>query len=223
MKQFIVEYTKQVELGIKATDVDYVLFQRTINANVRGAAKIRHGILLRKLLRSDPSFVELLDPTVVVESGVSADILRLGESIGDLIEKINTKFFAKTGSDLIKPTNKTLGAIRKIGKPVRDYAAYGEFISNLYFVFWEGMGQRLQGRVPDSFKDINLLRTDLQHDVDHGKAGVVAAKRKAIAATFSKYVSATTPETVAPEHFPIFQASLMGAIEKDLRGLLAME
>jgi len=157
VKQFIVEYTEQVELGIKATDVDYVLFQRTINANVRGAAKIRHGILLRKLLRSDPSFVELLDPAVVVENGVSADILRLGESIGDLIEKVNTKFAAKTGGDLIKPTNKTLGAVRKIGKPVRDYAAYGDFISNLYFVFWEGMGQRLQGKVPDSFTDIIFL------------------------------------------------------------------
>jgi hypothetical protein len=218
-KKFVAEYSHQVELGLHATDVDYVLFQRTINANIRGAAKIRHGILLRKLLRADPSFVELLDPAVVTESGVTADILRLGEGIGDLVEKVNSKYSAAHGEDLIKPTNKTMAAIRRLGKPVRDYAGYKDLMSDLYFVFREGVGKRLDGKIPESFQDINLLRTEEQHDLDHGKPVDVAAKRKKIAASFSKYVNATTPTTLAPEHFPLFQASLLAAIEKDLRVL----
>jgi hypothetical protein len=220
VKRFVAEYSEQVELGLKATDVDYVLFQRTINANVRGAAKIRHGILLRKLLRAEPFFVNLLDPAVVAESGVSADILRLGDSIGSLVEQVNTKYSAKHGEDLVKATNRTASAIRKSSKPARDYAAYQELISNLYFVFREGVGKRLDGNVPQSFRDINLLRTDAQHDIDHGKRSDVAAKRKKIAATFRKYVNGSTPTTLAPEHFPVFQASLLSAIEKDLRLLL---
>ena len=31
------------------------------------------------------------------------------------------------------------------------------------------MGQRLGATLPQSFVDVNTLRTDLQHDVDHGK------------------------------------------------------
>lgn len=96
-KRFVSEYSKQVELGLNATDQDYVQFQRTINANVRGAAKIRHGILLRKLLRFDPSFAEILDPSIVLESGMSADIKRIGDSIADLIEKVNSKYSARWG------------------------------------------------------------------------------------------------------------------------------
>jgi hypothetical protein len=33
----------------------------------------------------------------------------------------------------------------------------------------------------------------------------------------------TNPLTLAPEHFPIFQAGLLAAVEEDLRGLLAMQ
>jgi hypothetical protein len=219
--RFLEEYADQVEAGLDATDADYVQFQRTINANVRGAAKIRHGILLRKLLRMDPSFAKLLDPAVVTESGLSADIKRLGENIGDLIEKVNVKYSSKHGEDLIKATNKTAAAIRRLGHPVRDYERYKELISDLYFLFREGVGQRLSGNMPQSFTDINLLRTDLQHDVDHGKPKDVAAKRRKISTAFSKYVSATTPTTLEPEHFMIFHAGMLSAVEADLRKLLS--
>lgn len=220
VKTFVAEYSKQVELGLNATDPDYVQFQRTVNANVRGAAKIRHGILLRKLLRIEPSFAEVLDPSIVHESGLSADIQRLGGSIGDLIEKANTKYSAKNGEDLFKPTNKTNAAIRRFAKPVKDYAGYNDLINDLYFVFKEGVGKRLDNKTPASFADINLLRTDLQHDLDHGKKGDVAKKKQKISGAFSKYAAATTPVTVAPERFSVFQAKLLGELEKDLKSLI---
>lgn len=220
VKKFLSEYSKQVELGLNATDQDYVQFQRTINANVRGAAKIRHGILLRKLLRMEPSFADLLDPSVVHESGMSADIQRIASSIGELIEKVNSKYSSQHGDDLIKPTNKTNAAIRRIARSVRDYNGYKELISDLYFLFKEGVGGRLAGGIPASFSDINLLRTDLQHDIDHGKRRDVSSKRKKISGVFSKYATVSTPVTLAPERFPVVQASLLAAVEKDLRSLL---
>jgi hypothetical protein len=39
-----------MELGQKATDPDYLEYQRTISANIKAGARIRHEIMLRKLL-----------------------------------------------------------------------------------------------------------------------------------------------------------------------------
>jgi hypothetical protein len=127
----------------------------------------------------------------------------LGDYIGSLIEKINIQFSASKGFDLIKPTNKTVSAIRNLSTPIRDFAGYREFISDLYFIFWEGIGERLKGKTPASFTEVNILRTDLQHDLDHGKAKKVSAKRKKSSATFRRYANSPTPQTSAPDNFPL--------------------
>jgi hypothetical protein len=218
---FANELSRQVELGLDATDEDYILFQKSVNANVRGAAKTRHTILLRKLLLFDPKFLDVLGPTVVAASGLVQEVKRLSDSIAGLIERVNSQFAATKGVDLIKPTNKTIGAIRNLSKPIRDYMDYREFVSGLYFIFWEGTGERLTGKIPSSFTEINVLRTDIEHDLDHGKAKKAASKRKKGSATFNKYANSATPQTSAPENFPLLQVGLMNQIEKDLRVLLS--
>jgi Protein of unknown function DUF262 len=217
---FVAELSRQVEMGLDATDEDYILFQRSVNANVRGAAKTRHTILLRKLLQFDPTFLDVFGPSVIANSGLNQETKRLGESIASLIEKVNSRHGAEKGTDLVKLTNKTVAAIRSLTNPVRDYAEYREFISGLYFIFWEGVGERLNGKIPSSFTDVNVLRTDLQHDLDHGKQKKAASKRKKSSATFKKYANSTTPQTSAPENFPLLQVGLMNHIETDLRNLL---
>lgn len=122
--------------------------------------------------------------------------------------------------DLIKPTNKTLAAVRTFGSPIRDFKGYTDLVSALYFVFWEGTGERLKGAIPPSFADINTLRTDLQHDLDHGKSKKAASKRRKSSATFRKYANSSTPQTSAPDNFPLLQVGLMNHIEGDLRTLL---
>lgn len=208
-------------MGLDATDGDYIQFQRSINANVKGAAKTRQAILLRKMLQFDPSFLDTLGPSVVAASGLTQEARRLAEMIGSLVEALNEHFSATAGADLIKPTNKTIGALRSLAKPVKNYSDYKEFISNLYFVFWEGPGNRLKGKIPTSFNDVNILRTDLQHDLDHGKPKKVAAKRKRSSATFKRYANSSTPRTAAPENFPMLQVGILSQIEKDLRSLIA--
>ncbi len=217
---FTNELSRQIELGFSATDEDYIVFQKSVNANVKGAAKARQAILLRKLLQFDPSFLDIFGPSVIGTSGLPQETKRLAESIGSLVEKINIQYSALNGVDLIKPTNKTVAALRNLSKPIRDFASYRDFIADLYFLFWEGTGERLKGKIPSSFSDINTLRTDLQHDLDHGKAKKAASKRRKASATFKKYANSPAPKTSSPDRFPLLQASLMNQLEIDLRTLL---
>ncbi|HEY2068126.1 MAG TPA: DUF262 domain-containing protein [Rhizomicrobium sp.] len=221
VRKFVAELAKQVELGLDATDAAYIDFQRSVNANVREGAKIRHRILMRKMLRSHPSLASIFEPDEVAEAGLSSDIRATAESLENLIEAANSAYSAKHGRDLFKATNKTVTALRKIQKPIKSYGAYKELLSDLYFLFWESTGERLGASTPQSFKDVNSLRTDLQHDIDHGKGGKVKAKRKAISAAFQKYGSTTTPRTLAPEQFVVVQANLMSALDTDMKSVIA--
>jgi hypothetical protein len=168
----------------------------------------------------EPTLGDLFDSTVVGEAGLVGAIQRVGGSVCDLITNANAAYAAKHGGDLFKPTNKTVSTLTRICRPIRDYEAYKNFISDLYFVFRESSGSRLDNKNIPSFADVNDLRTDVQHDVDHGKAGKVAAKRKKLGSAFARYSGASTPSTTSPERFPIFQNNLLSALELDLRTLI---
>jgi hypothetical protein len=219
-EQFISELSRQIELGIQATDQDYIEFQRTVNANVKSGARIRHRILLRKLLAIDPAAADLFDPTVVVESGLTQRIKDLGDSVAQLVGQLNAVYSANSGEDLIKITNRTSQGLIQLGKPIRDFKSYETMIDDLYFLFHEGPGGRLGENKPLSFAEVNVLRTNLRHDLDHGDGGKVRAKRKKGGEVFKKYAGIGTPGTLSPERFPVVQANLLSAIEVDLRGLL---
>jgi hypothetical protein len=205
------ELARQVELGQAATDSDYVTFQRSVSANLKGAAKTRQEVLLRKLFQLAPELAEVFDPTVIAESGVTGRVAQLGESVTDLISQVNMKYAGTHGEDLFKATNKTAQALVRLRKPIKDFKEYETFIDDLYFLFREAIGSRL---------DVNNLRTDLRHDVDHGDASKVRGKRRKASATFKTYSGAGVPSTLEPVKFPLFQANILAALEGDLRGLL---
>ena len=127
----------------------------------------------------------------------------------------NTRYAAKHGSDLFRSTNKTVEALLRIATPVRDEDGYGSLIDDLYFVFHEGPGNRLDHDPPMSFSDVNTLRTELRHDIDHGKAGKVRAKKKGGAA-FRKYSGVDSPAGLAPERFAVVQLNVLDALKHDL-------
>jgi len=221
LAQFMKELSAQVELGQNATDNDYVFFQRSVSANVRGGAKLRQEVLLRKLLITSPDLANLFDPSIVAESGLRGRIGELGESLTKLVTAANSLYSSKHGNDLFKATSKTVQAMSRLGKVAKDFAAYGIFIDDLYFVFHEGSANRLEGSAPTSLVDINLLRTELRHDIDHGNKGKVRAKRKRIGNVFSKYAGTPSPQTTAPERFAAIQANILTALEADLHTLIA--
>lgn len=199
--------------------VKYTIPQRTVNANARTGARTRQEILLRKLLAQNPSFAEMLDPAGAAESGLQTAAAASAGNIISLIGQANAKYAADKGRDLFKPTNRMAQAQAALGKPVRDFNEYKTFVEHLYFLFHEGVGDRLSGSVPESFRDVSLLRTGLQHDVDHGKPAEVRKKRERIATAFSRYAGDRTPESLEPDRFVVMQANILGAIEQELRAL----
>ncbi|MBS0184320.1 MAG: DUF262 domain-containing protein [Nitrospira sp.] len=220
VERFLSELAHQVELGQGATDFDYIRFQKSINANVKGGARIRHEILLRKAFLHDLKLADAFDPSVLQSSGITGHIKELGESIVSQVARINSAYSSIHGEDLFKPTSKTLQALIKIGNPIRAMAGYTELISDLYFLFRESVGQRLDTNAPQSFVDINTLRTDLQHDVDHGDRGKIKAKRKKAGTTFEKYAGVKSPQLLDPSRFVLVQATLLSAIDLDLRNFV---
>ena len=217
--EFLKELSRQVELGQQATDADYLDFQRTINANVKSGARIRQQILLRKLLAFDPAFVDMLDGAAVAESGLRAAIAK---DVGEIVRRIgelNEQYAATHGENLFKPTNRTAQAQARIGIPVKDLDDYKSLVDDLYFLTREAVGNRLQARIPGSFEHINILRTDLQHDVEHGDKRKTRAKKLKTGSVFSSYSGAPSPAGLAPDRFVIVQANLLASLRRDLNAI----
>ncbi len=192
-------------------------FQKTINANVKSGPKTRHTILLRKLFEFDPHFAEHFDALAIKVSGIDKEIKRLGGEIQKLVADINEAEAAVTGKDLFKSTNKTTASLSNLLDPATDFEEYKTLIEDLYFLFWEGPGSKLEGKQPESFKDVNALRTAIQHDVDHGAGGKVAKKNKDLGAVFQSYSGIASPAVAAPERFPVVHVKLLSRLEADLR------
>lgn len=217
-RTFMQELAHQVELGQAATDFDYIRFQKSINANVRAGARVRQEVLLRKAFMRDSALADSFDPSVLKSSGISGRVKELADSIAAHIGRINSAYAATHGEDLFKATNKTTQALLAIAKPAGDLKAYSALMGHLYFLFRESIGQRLQS-LPQSFVDVNTLRTDLQHDVDHGDKGKIKAKQKKIGDTFLKYAGIKTPQLLDAERFVLVQANILSALELDLTNL----
>lgn len=220
LRAFMDELSRQVELGAAATDQDYLAFQRTVNANVRSGARTRNEILLRRLLMFDPAAAALLDPGVVIESGITVTVKQVGESLATAVYDANAQYSADHGSDLFKTTNKTSQALTRLSKAIGNYDQYKTLIDDLYFVFHEGVGSRLTARqIPQSFVDVSLLRTGLQHDLNHGARTSVRKKEKRIGDAFRRYAGAPSPAGLDPGLFPLVHVNLTSALLRDVKSL----
>lgn len=216
---FLDDLSHQVELGQAATDYDLIRFQRSINSNVKAGARIRQEVLLRKAFLFDPKIADAFSPATIAASGVAQRVSELSKDITEKIGRLNTTYAHLHGNDLFKATNKTTQALAHISAPITNLQSYTSFIDDLYFLFRESIGQRLSDRLPQSFVDINILRTDLQHDVDHGADKKVRNKRKSIGNTFEKFAGVKSPQLLDPERFVLAQANLLSALDHDLLNL----
>ncbi|HEX9751457.1 MAG TPA: DUF262 domain-containing protein [candidate division Zixibacteria bacterium] len=216
---FLDDVAKQVQLGQRATDTLTLEFQRTITANVRSGAKVRQQILLRKLLTHDPTFIDDLDPTAVAEAGLKGAVNQLASEIVDSVARINELYASKHGENLFQPTNRTAKAQEVIRTPIHDLASYDNFVKHLYFLVWESTGTRQDESRPPVFADIRDLRTDLDHDVEHGKPSKIRGKKKKIASAFEKYSGASSPLGIDPERFIVVQSNILSALCNALNAL----
>jgi hypothetical protein len=219
VQHFMSELSHQVELGQAASDYDFIRFQKSINANVKAGARTRQEILLRKTFMHDLDIAAAFDSSALLESGVTGQVKELGEAIAAEISRLNTSYSASHGKDLFKATNKTVPALANLRKPIKDLTTYAALISDLYFVFRESIGQRLGETLPCSFNDVNVLRTDLQHDTDHGDNAKVKLKKTQAGSVFKKYAVQTSPDVLDPTRFVLVQANILSALELDLKNL----
>jgi hypothetical protein len=208
----------EVEKGQEATDADYISFQKSVNANVSSGPAIRHKVLLRKLFQFDPDVLDLIDNPVAAFADFSGEIAALGKDIRKKIALLNDAHSATNGGDLFKSTNKTAAAQTALSEPIACYEDYKTLIENLYFLFWEGPGSKLPEK-PQSFVDINSLRTELEHDIDHGRAKDVVKKKQKHGAVFQKYAGSTSPSVASPARFPLAQLGLLKVVDADLQAL----
>jgi hypothetical protein len=219
-QRFVSELATEVEMGQSATDADYLLFQKSVNANVKTGSVIRHQVLLRKLFQHMP---ELLDESGLLASdaaGFAAEISSAAGRIQNLIKQINEVHSSHKGSDLFKPTNKTMESMVNLPKVPKSYSDFKTFIEDMYFLLWEGPGGKIEVK-PKSFSEINILRTEMEHDVDHGGAGKFAKKKANHAEVFEKYSGLKTPSLSPPERFPLVKLGIMKEVESDLIVILA--
>lgn len=216
---FVQELSRQVELGRDATDDDYLEFQRTVNANTKKGARIRLTVMLKKLFARHPEYFDDLGASSSLVQGMQDDIALSAKSIRQLVKNINDLYSQKQGNDLFKPTNKTAHALNAISDDVTDSHQYKSLIENLYFIFRESAGNRLGEVPPQSFIDVNDLRTMNEHDVDHGKASKVAKKNKKLGASYTKYFGAGSPDTTSSTSFVVGHSNLLSALVLDLQAL----
>jgi hypothetical protein len=186
---------------------------------MKSGAKVRDEILLRKAFIFDPVLADAFDPSVLIESGIRGRVKELASDISKHIERLNEIYAAVNGEDLFKATNKTAGALTRIGKAIEDRDGYTKLMSELYFLFKEGPGARLGEQVPVSFTHVNALRVAQQHDLDHGAAQKVKKKIGNNALIFESYAGVKSPELLDPARFVLVQANLLTAIELDLKNL----
>lgn len=216
---FVNELRRQVELGSRASDTEYIEFQRSVNANVKAGPQTRNSILLRKYLQHKPSMAQSPDLISMTEEGLRTSIRADSARIAQLVSDINTIYAAKNGGDLFKSTNRTTRALTRLAAPIRNFEDYEKMVDDLYFLFWESAGSRLSKKEPDSFGDIRDLRTDLRHDTDHGKRSAIRAKRKKTGRVFAKYAGSPSPVGLSPERFIVVQSNLLVALRTGLTQL----
>ena len=71
----------------------------------------------------------------------------------------------------------------------------------------------------DIVSEITTLRTDLRHDVDHGKQSKIKAKEKRLAETVTKYSGKSSIELLGKEDFLALQLGILDALKNYLETL----
>lgn len=205
VEDFFTKLAAEVEKGSKSTERELLRYQHAITSGSTGGDSIRtrNDILTKRLATFAPEFSRLLGAYQDATDELSRNLTELMESIRDEIYKVNSTYAVAHGEDLFKMTNKSVAAFQKLSVPSRDVQQYGDLIDALYCLIYEGSGScnRLPTPPPQFAMDVKILRTDLRHDMDHGKASEIARKRKRNAEVFARYAGKPTPGECSPEDF----------------------
>lgn len=218
---------REIERGSDATDADLLKFQETITSNLTSGAVIRERerVLWKKLLLAEPQLAEILGNEPEILAPLKQEAVRAADAAVKLVHAINEGYVGD-GIDLFKLTNKTTRALARLGEPLESVERFGVLIDDLYFLLYEGSGdcKRLPDGIPDFVARIRLMRTELRHDIDHGKTAKVKKKKSEAVTAFSRSIGFPSPDVAPAESWPAIHARLLNELEsclKEVRDSLA--
>ncbi len=220
----------EVEKGANATDAELIIFQSKVSqdADSRESIQIRHNILSRSLILYDSSFRKYLDTTEFDDEFSKLKIARDTKTIADgcfeNMANLNKIYDSKNREDLFKLTNELIISMPKIGNSINSKEEYKFFIDALYKIFYEGSGtlKRIPtSRINDNsiFIDIKHLRTDMFHDVEHGKIQDIKKKKQIISDIYYKYCTKKTFNLFNLSDLRTLQLKLLSNLNAELKAL----
>jgi len=222
-EKFSRDLTAEVEKGQKATDKDLIEYQQAVNYGTADKESIerRRDILVKKLILFEPSLAPCFLKEGSAERSLEKQIRELVISCSELVYRHNEQYRSKHGEDLFKATNETTKGWKLLESTIRDEHPYGQFVDALYKIIYEGSGSgvRLGATLPSTVKDIIVLRTDLRHDIDHGKRSKIKAKERQLAETIKKYAGKPSIALLGKEDFLALQLSVLDGLKNCLNTL----
>ena len=198
-EDFYAKLQSEVEKGANATDAELIIFQSKVSqdADSRESIQIRNNILSRSLVLYDGSFRNYLDTSEIddefTQLKIAMDTKTIADKCFENMANLNKAYDSKNGEDLFKLTNQLIISMPKIGTSINSKEDYKFFIDALYKIFYEGSGglKRVPiARINDNsiFIEIKHLRTDMFHDVEHGKIQDIKKKKQIISDIYYKYL-----------------------------------
>lgn len=221
----------EIDKGASATDAELIIFQSKVNqdSDSRESIQIRNNILSRNLLLYNELFRKYLDTSEIDNEynqlKIARDTKILADSCLEHVASLNKVYSTNNGEDLFKLTNDLIISLPRIGNTINLKEDYKNFIDASYKVFYEGSGSLK--RIPDPFKidnsiffDIKHLRTDLFHDVEHGKSHEIQKKKQIISNVYYKYTSKKTLSSLKISDFRDIQSKILTKLNSELINII---
>ncbi|MEO8232921.1 MAG: DUF262 domain-containing protein [Ignavibacteriota bacterium] len=228
---FYARLQTEIDKGASATDAELIIFQSKVNqdADSRESIQIRNNIVSRNLILYDETFRKYLDTSEIDSEynqlKIARDTKILADGCLEQFASINRAYSTNKGEDLFKITNELFISLPRIGNTINSKEDYKNFIDSTYKIFYEGSGSLK--RIPDSFKkdnsiffDIKHLRTDIYHDIEHGKNSDVQKKKKIISNIYYKYTSKKTLNSLKVTEYRMIQSKMLIKINSELVSIL---
>ena len=166
------------------------------DADSKDSIKTRNNILSRNLVMFDELFRNHIDTSEIDQEynqlKIAKEIKINGDNCLEQVAILNKLNYTTNKEDLFKLTNEFISNVPKIGNSIDSVEDYKNFINALYKIFYEGSGSLK--RIPSNyifntcvFMDIKHLRTDLFHDIDHGKTSEIKIKKEIISKIYYKF------------------------------------
>jgi len=146
------------------------------------------------------------------------------ESIKKLVNKINDLYLQIDGEHLIKYTGRGVKNLDSLGQLSYNLDSINGFIKKVYQIFIEGPGSKVRRAIfkralhdaDNILVEINSIRTDEQHDVEHGKPNKIRKKKEAATKVYKKYTSKNDLSAFSELDYYKLQLGILISIEKAL-------